>query len=140
MAVIDGKDLILGRLASVIAQRILLGERIDVVNCENVVISGEKRMNIGKFKHKREIGTPSTGPYYPKRPHMIVKRTVRGMVPYKQDKGKNAFKLLRCYIGIPAQFQGHKFETFEKANVNKLPNFRFIRLKDISIQMGAKLE
>lgn len=139
MAVIDGTNMILGRLASVVASRILLGERIDVVNCENVVISGEKRMNIGMFKHKIERGTPAFGPHYPRHPHMIVKRTVRGMVPHRREKGEKALRLLRCYMGIPSQFHGQKIETLEKANVNKLPNFRFIKLKDLSVQLGAKL-
>ena len=36
MAVIDAEDMILGRLAAVVAKRALLGENIDIINCEIV--------------------------------------------------------------------------------------------------------
>ena len=139
MAIIDGTDLIMGRLASLVAERLLLGEKIDIVNCENVVISGKRKSILLDFKNKRERGIPK-GPLYPKYPNMIVKRTIRGMLPYKQSKGVVALKNIKCHIGIPFQFKDKTMEVLENANVNKLPNFKFVKLRDISIQIGAKLE
>ena len=140
MALIDGTDLILGRLATAVAERLLLGEKIDIVNCENVVISGAKKRLLDDFKHKIKRGIPSKGPHFPKYPHMIVKRTVRGMLPHKQAKGVVVFKNLKCHVGVPSELKDKKTETIQNANVNKLPNFKFMKLKDISFQLGAKFD
>ncbi len=37
--IIDANNMILGRLASFAAKKALLGEKIDVINCEKAVIS-----------------------------------------------------------------------------------------------------
>ena len=42
--VIDGKGAILGRLASYAAKEALKGEEIVILNCEEVIISGNKQM------------------------------------------------------------------------------------------------
>ncbi len=40
--VIDGKGHLLGRLASIVAKQLLLGKKIVVVRCEQIVISGSR--------------------------------------------------------------------------------------------------
>jgi len=135
--IIDATDLIVGRLATVVAKKALLGEKIDIVNCENAVMTGSRREVLAKFKQKRDRGVPLQGPYYPRQADRIVRRVVRGMLPYKQAKGEQAFKNVMCYLGVPAGMEG-KPETIESANVKKVPNMKYLRLSEISKQIGAK--
>jgi len=137
MAIIDADNAILGRLASVVAKRLLNGEEIIIVNAEKAVIIGNKPYIIEKYKERRDIGSVRKGPYYPKMPDRILRRTVRGMLPMKKAHGKEAYRRLKVYMGVPKDLQGNEFEIIEDAKNNKLEGF--ITLKDLSIQLGAKL-
>lgn len=134
MAVIDATDTPLGRLASVVAKRLLNGEEIFIVNAELSIINGKKEEIIKRYRKKREIGgTKRKGPYFPKMPHMILKRTVRGMLPYQQYKGRKAYKRLKVFIGVPEEFQEKEKERIEsKKSVN------YITLKELSEYLGVK--
>ena len=101
MAVIDATGLILGRMASVVAKRLLLGEEITIVNAEKAVIVGNKEEILERYREKRERGHKYKGPFFPKMPHLIVKRTIRGMLPWKTKRGREAFKRLKVHIGVP---------------------------------------
>ena len=100
--IINGKDAVLGRLASFTAKKLLAGEEVSIVNAENVIITGDPNKITKKYLKRREIGSPQHGPFFPTKPDLIVRRTVRGMLPYKTNKGRAAFKKLRVYIGTPA--------------------------------------
>ena len=136
--IIDGTNLLLGRLATITAKKALLGEEIIVINCENVIISGKREYIYKKYKQRRDRGSPSTGPYFPRYPEQIVKRTIRGMLPYKQPKGRDAFKRVKCFRGIPKEYEG-KASTLNEANANKLSTLNFVVLKDVSKFLGAKI-
>lgn len=99
--IINGKDAVLGRLASYTAKKLLAGEEVSIVNAEKVLITGDSIKITKTYLKKREIGSPQHGPFFPTRPDLIVRRTVRGMLPYKTNKGRIAFKKLRVYIGTP---------------------------------------
>ncbi len=96
--VINADGLILGRMASIIAKRLLLGEEIVIVNAEKAIISGKKESKVREAKEFLEVGRPEVGPFHYKRPDRIVRRTVRGMLPYKQPKGKQAYKRLKVFM------------------------------------------
>jgi len=55
-AVIDADGLILGRMASLIAKRLLEGERIEIVNAENAVVSGKRLQIINARKEFLNVG------------------------------------------------------------------------------------
>ncbi len=137
MAIIDADNAVLGRLASIVAKRLLNGEEITIVNAEKAVIVGNKYSIIERYQEKRNIGSVRKGPYYPTMPDRILRRTVRDMLPMKKSHGKEAYNRLKVYMGIPKEYQGKKFEIVEDAKNNKLEGF--ITLKDLSIQLGAKL-
>jgi len=118
--VINADGLILGRMASIIAKRLLKGERILVVNAEKAVISGKKKMKVMEAKEFLEVGHPGRGPLHYKRPDRILRRTVRGMLPYKQPNGKQAYKKLKVFIGIPDELKNSEMETIEEARSEKL--------------------
>jgi large subunit ribosomal protein L13 len=134
--VIDADGAILGRMCTVIAKRLLDNESIAVVNSEKAIISGKKSTIKNRYKHKRDLGTYRKGPFFPRMPDRLVKRTVRGMIPYQTSHGRAAFKKLKCYIGVPKEFEGEKFEKIGLAE--KQPT-EFITVGELSNALGAKL-
>lgn len=118
--VIDADGLILGRMSSKIAQRLLRGEKIVVVNAEKAVISGKKTSKLGEAKEFLGVGGVGRGPFHYRRPDRIVRKTVRGMLPFKQPKGKQAYKHLKVFIGVPEDLRNLKMETVADAHANKL--------------------
>ena len=54
--IIDASNLILGRMASVVAKRLLQGENIIVVNAEKAVVSGKKKAVVRERKEFLEVG------------------------------------------------------------------------------------
>jgi len=76
VTVIDASGLILGRMSSIIAKRLLQGENIVIINAEKAVISGKRKPVIRERKEFLEVGHPWKGPYHYRRPDRIVRRTV----------------------------------------------------------------
>lgn len=134
--IIDAEDMIMGRLATYVAKRALMGEEISIVNAEKAVITGKPDEVFAKFKRKREMGATLIGPFYPRTSERIVKRMIRGMLPYKQPRGREALDRVKCYVGIPKEFEG-KAQKFEQFNVNTT-YAKFITIKEISKKLGAK--
>ncbi|WP_135362635.1 MULTISPECIES: 50S ribosomal protein L13 [Halosimplex] len=132
--VVDARDCILGRVASQVAERALDGERVAVVNAEAAVVTGSEDDVIGTFETRREVGSDQ-GPAYPKRPDGILKRSIRGMVPYKTDRGREAFENVRVYVGNPYDEDG---EVLDGTSLDRLSNIKFVSLGDVSEALGAK--
>ena len=99
--VYDGTDAVFGRLASVVAKDLLKGNSVDIINCESMLISGDKKLFAKKILTKGEMGRGGSmkGPKYPRVADRLVKRMIRGMLPWDRMKGRNAFRQLKCYIG-----------------------------------------
>lgn len=109
--VIDGKDKVIGRVGSQVAKMLLNEHGVVIVNSEKMVITGHSPDIIAKYKQLVELkdkANPEHSPYWPRRPDMFVKRVIRGMLPYKKAKGKEAFRRLRVYVGVPGEFQKAK--------------------------------
>lgn len=138
--IIDANNLILGRLGTYAAKKALLGEKIDIINCESCVITGKRNKIFEDYDNKLKRGIPSKGPFTRRMPDRFVKRAIRGMLPYQKGRGRIAFKKITCYMGVPENLKNQKFDTIKNANVEKLPNLRYIKIKDICIHIGAKLK
>ena len=134
VTIIDADGAILGRMCTNVAKRLLSGEEIAIVNSEKSIITGKRTSIKNRYKQKRELGTYRKGPFFPRMPDRFVKRTVRGMVPYQTPHGRTAFKKLKCYIGIPKEFEGKKFEKIKDAE--KLP-IEYITVEELSKSLGA---
>lgn len=134
--IIDAKNLILGRLASFIAKKALLGEKIELVNCESAIITGNKKQILNWYKQRAEMGEPFHGPFFPKKPYLLVKRAIRGMLPYKKPHGLTAFKNIRCYNTIPENLKDQKFETVKSANILKFKSLKYVTIKEICDHLG----
>lgn len=139
MIVIDGSNHVFGRLASEVAKKVLSGEDVCVVNAEKVVITGKKEIVIQKFRHRLGLvakGNQSRSPKFPKHPDKLLKRSVRGMLPYPGSRGRVAIKKFKAYIGVPKEFEGKKLEQIQSA-LNK-PEHMTVTVGEISKTLGAK--
>jgi large subunit ribosomal protein L13 len=138
VTVIDANGLILGRLASIVAHRLLSGEQIDIINAEKAVVSGSPETTVSKYQTMRKKGSKERGPYYPKRSDMILRRTIRGMLPYKKAFGKAAFSRLRVYMGTPKELIDVEAETLNSAHKSRLSTIKITNLGKVSQRLGAK--
>jgi large subunit ribosomal protein L13 len=138
--IVNAEGLVLGRMCSKIAKRLINGEQVIIVNVEKIVISGKKKSKVAEAKQFLEVGAPERGPFHSRRPDRIVRKTVRGMLPWPQPKGKNAYKRLRVFMGVPTELKDQKMETVEQAAASNLkgPHFTLAELaKEIGWNQGA---
>jgi len=138
VTVIDADGLRLGRLASMVAKRSLEGEEIAIINAEKAVVSGSKAHVYTHYDWKRKIGSREGGPFFPRRPDHILKRTIRGMVPYKRQRGAEALKRVMVYVGVPEEFEDAETETIESAHIKGMSTPHYVTLGSISTRLGAK--
>jgi large subunit ribosomal protein L13 len=139
--IIDATDLVLGRMASFVAKRLLEGEQVVIVNAEKSVISGRRKATFSIHDARlkiRSLVNPRKGPFHPRRPDELVRRTVRGMLPFDRARGRAAYRRLRAYVGVPAEFMGKEFQSIPQAHLKRLATRRFIRLGELSKHLGAR--
>jgi large subunit ribosomal protein L13 len=136
--IIDARNLILGRLATFSAKKALQGKNIHIINCEDVIVSGSKKNVLHKYKTKANRGSQFKGPFIPKIPERFVKRAIRNMLPYKNPRGREAFKRIKCYRGHPESIKKEKTETLKTADFSKLPTLKYVTVKHICDYLGGK--
>jgi len=118
--IVNAEGLILGRMASNVAKLLLNGNKVVILNAEKVIISGKKRSKVADAKKFLEVGSPKRGPFHYRRPDKILRKTVRGMLPIRQPKGKTAYKRLKVFLGIPKEFEEKQTITLKDAKASKL--------------------
>lgn len=112
---IDGSCGVLGRIATFSAKQALRGNKVIILNCDKIIISGRKKDILERYKQKRERGGDAMkGPFFPRLPHDIMRRTIRGMLQYKKVQGSKAFKRITCYPDVPEKYANQKKLTFKK--------------------------
>ncbi len=134
--VYDASGQILGRLSSLTAKRLLEGEAVTIVNAEEAVITGSRQSILREYRQKRRVGSQRKGPYFPKRADRILKRTVRGMLPYQKPRGRAALKRLQVHLGTPVQVEGKPEEAPGASIAGKTTTY--ITLRELSNLLGAK--
>ncbi len=133
--IIDATGHVLGRMATNVAKRALNGETVHIVNAEKAIIIGASKKAIqARYKFKREVGTHRKGPFFPREPHLIVKRTVRGMLPYQKPDGRAALKRVRAHIGVPKEFQGQETITIDEAVRD---GRTFMTIRELATYLGS---
>ena len=127
--VIDATNAPLGRLASVVAKRLLKGEKITIINASNAIITGSPQFTKNKYQERRARGSPQHGPFFPRGTEGILRRAIRGMLPRKKASGREAFRRLIVHLGS-AGLEGESFA--------KEIRTRYITLKELSREIGGK--
>lgn len=138
MAVIDANNLILGRMASNVAKRLLNGEEIKIINAERTIISGRKDTTFERYRRYADRGSREFGPRFPRRPDQIVSRTIRGMIPHTKATGREAYNRLKVYIGVPPELSKEQASTVEDASIMRLSTSNYTVLGELSRKLGSK--
>jgi large subunit ribosomal protein L13 len=130
VTLVNAEGQIVGRMGSKVAKLLLNGEEVVILNAEKAVFSGKKKSKIAEAHLFLEVGAPARGPFHYRRPDRFLRKTLRGMVPFKQPKGKAAYKRLKVFMGVPAEFKDQKMVSFDDAqSVNlKGPHFTLAEL------------
>ena len=126
--VIDAENAIVGRLASYAAKQSLLGKNVIIVNSEKAVVSGNRDNILERYLKKRKFKKVK----FPSMPEQILKRTIRGMLSYKMGRGEAALARVKCYSGIPQEFEKDKKIKSGKEKRD------MINLKEISLMLKYK--
>jgi large subunit ribosomal protein L13 len=137
MIIVDGKDLIVGRVATFVAKQALLGETVKIVNCEQMYVSGDRAFLVEDTHRRRMQGTWEKGPFFFRRPDRFVRRIVRGMVNHKTPRGTLAYKRVMCYIGHPEELKQHKAISIDGAHIKKIPNLKYVTVNELCKMMGS---
>ncbi|MEB3846603.1 MAG: 50S ribosomal protein L13 [Desulfurococcales archaeon] len=139
--VVDGSGQILGRLASIVAKKLLEGYRVTVVNVEKIVISGKPSEVVKSYKSTvltvRSHHAHKWRPKRPRSPINIFKSSVKGMLPKNNKRGREALKRLKAYIGVPEEFKGKELVRFKEADASRLGRW-YVELERVSRELGWK--
>merc|ERR1711974_133205 len=145
VVVVDGRGHLIGRLASVIAKQLLEGQRVVVVRCELLNVSGSfyrNKLKYFAFLRKRMNTNPAHGPIHFRAPSKILWRTIRGMIPHKTQRGMEALNRLKVFEGIPPPYDKQKRMVVPSAlRVVKMhPTRKFCSLDRLSHEVGWKYQ
>merc|ERR1712168_491258 len=140
---IDGSGHLMGRLASTIAKTILNGQRVVVVRCEDINVSGNfyrNKLKVFEYLRKRMNTKPSKGPYHFRCPSKCLFKVVRGMIPRKTARGMEALNRLKVFDGIPDPYDRQKRMVVPSAlRVLKLkPGRKYCQIGRLSHETGWK--
>lgn len=137
--VVDGTNLIAGRVCSNVAKLLRKGNRVSIVNCEKIMISGKKASIIGEYEDFLKIHSiihPQHGPFHPRRPDTMMKRMIRGMLPKEKPSKKTDLARLRTYIGVPKEVKGLEKIQFEKSKITKARS-NYTSMAELSRYIGG---
>lgn len=145
VVVIDGKGHLLGRLASVVAKQLLNGQKVVVVRCEALNISGEffrNKLKYHDYLRKSTNYNPAKGPYHFRAPSRILWKAIKGMVPHKTARGKAALERLKVFDGVPPPYDKKKRVVVPQAlRVLRLkPGRKYTTVGKLSTSVGWKYE
>ena len=143
--VIDATGHVVGRLASVVAKKLLEGQKITIVNAEKAVFTGNKRSIKEHYlmlaRRKQRTTHKKITVWYPGRPDTLLKNSITRMLPKKKPRGRDASSRLRVYIGIQNQYAAKKLQTIEKAQLRGATSssgkiLKSMTLGDLAAEMG----
>lgn len=143
--VIDGKGHLLGRLASTVAKQLLNGQKIVVVRCEELNISGEffrSKLKYHAYLRKATRFNKTRGPFHFRAPSRIFYKAVRGMIPHKTPRGRAALERLKVFEGVPPPYDTTKRMVVPQAlRVLRLkPGRKYCTVGRLSHEVGWKYQ
>lgn len=125
---IDATQAQLGRLGSFVVKAALKGDEVFVLNSEKAIISGNKEDILKEITALRNKGGNSLkGPKIPRPAERLLKRLIRGMLPWDRQRGRDAYKRIKCFKS--GEFDESKVEVIKIKT--KLP-YKYIELMEVS--------
>jgi len=134
----DAENMVVGRLGAKAAKAALLGDKVVIVNVEKAIITGKRRTVIESWKdkfHKRTSYNPRKGPFHQRRPDKLVRKVIRGMLPYPKPRGKEAYKRIHVYLGVPEEYADKEKIVLEGSKYRSL-TMKYITVADLSHELG----
>ncbi|MFW9954341.1 MAG: 50S ribosomal protein L13 [Candidatus Thorarchaeota archaeon] len=134
----DAENMVIGRLGSKAAKAALLGNKVVIVNVEKAIITGNRRTVINAWKSRYNIRTstnPLRGPLHQRRPDKLVRRAIRGMLPWPRPRGRDAYKLINVYIGVPEEYADKEKIVLDGSQYQSLRR-KYITIADLSYELG----
>ncbi|MFD0855564.1 50S ribosomal protein L13 [Actinomadura adrarensis] len=131
--VIDATDVVLGRLASQVAQLLRgkhkpiyaphldTGDFVVIVNAEKVALSGNKLEQKRAYRHSGYPGGLRSMNYadlLAKHPERAVEKAIKGMLP-KNSLGRKMFGKVKVYAGPDHPHQAQKPVPFEITQIKQ---------------------
>lgn len=150
--VVDCRGHLMGRVASLLAKELLCGQKVVLVRAEEMNLSGSIARNHLLHSHtikKRMNTNHRRGPFHFSAPSRFIYFAIRGMIPYKTTRGKNALNNLKIYEGVPQKYMSVKKLVIPGAltALRLKPGRKYTRLGDLCQKFGwahgnliAKLE
>ncbi len=140
-----GKGHLLGRLASTIAKELLDGQKVVVVRCEALNISGEffrNKLKYHDYLRKSTRYNTKRGPFHFRAPSRILYKAIRGMVSHKTARGKAALERLKVFEGVPPPYDKKKRVVVPQAlRVLRLkPGRKYTTVGKLASAVGWKYE
>ncbi|TDC69975.1 50S ribosomal protein L13 [Actinomadura sp. GC306] len=132
--VIDATDVVLGRLASQVAQllrgkhkpiyapHIDTGDFVVIVNADKVAMSGNKAERKRAYRHSGYPGGLRSITYaelLAKNPERAVEKAIKGMLP-KNSLGRKMFGKVKVYAGPEHPHQAQKPVPFEITQISQV--------------------
>ena len=119
MVTIDASGAVVGRLGARVAKLLLANQQVEIINADKAVMAGslsatkEHYLSRRGQKNKR---TPEDSPVWPRVPHLLLRRIIRGMLPHKSKRGRDAYHRLKVVVGAP---EGVKAQKIPEASDEK---------------------
>ena len=88
-----------------------------------ILVSGSLAYEVARLnslKGQKSKQNPEHSPKYPRVPHMLFKRIVRGMLPKRNSRGRDALHRLRAYSGTSVTVDMSKAVRY--ADIAKKPH------------------
>ena len=101
--IIDARNHMLGRVASIIAKELLKGNKVVAVRSEEICISGglvRQKMKYMRFLRKRMNTKPSHGPIHFRAPAKILWRTIRGFASHRINTTQSLSFFLSFFLSL----------------------------------------
>merc|ERR1712002_516480 len=127
------------------AKTALTGQRVVIVRCEDINISGSFYRNKLKyldFLRKRCNVNPKRGPFHHRAPSKVFQRIVRGMLPHKTKRGQEALKRVKAFEGVPPPYDKMKRKVVPDAlkALRLRPGRKHCKLGRLSHEVGWKYQ
>jgi large subunit ribosomal protein L13Ae len=141
--IVDGRGHLVGRLASKLAHELLCGQRVVVVRCEQLCLSGSlfrNKLNYMDFLHKANNTNPRRNFKHYRTPSRMFWRSLRGMMPHKSPRGKAALQRLKVFEGVPFPYdQKKRLVVPDALKVLRIKSHRnTCQLGELAAQIGWK--
>ena len=104
MVVIDAQGAVVGRLGARVSKMLLAGKQVEIINADRAVMLGSLSSAKDKFLSRRgqkNKRNPEESPKWPRAPNLLLRRMIRGMLPWSSQRGRDAYHRLKVSAGVP---------------------------------------